>query len=73
MAKMAATCKAIMSALMLVDFSRVRSPQNTSQGSGHVTTSHGGPQSVADPSSIQRNKKRPNSAIESIQTMSQVQ
>ena len=72
MAKMATTNKVVTSALMLVDFNRVRSTQNTSLGSGRDTISHGGPQSVANPSSTQRNKKRPNNAIESTQAGSQV-
>ena len=59
MAKMAAARKAITSALMPVDLSRAAGTQNTSQASGCDTTSQGGPQSAADPSSIRRNKKGP--------------
>ena len=72
MAKMAAARKAITSALMPLDLSRVAGTQNTSQASGCDTTSQGGPQSAPEPSSIQRNKKRPNNAIETTPAGSQV-
>ena len=64
MAKMAAACKAVTSTLMPLDLSRAVGTQNTSQASGRDITSQGGPHSAADPSSIRRNKKRPNSAVE---------
>ena len=72
MAKMAATRKAITSALMPLDLSRAVGTQNTSQASGQDITSQGGPQSTADPSSTQRNRKRPSSAVETTPAGSQV-
>ena len=72
MAKMAAASKAVTSALMPLDLSRAVGTQNTSQASGRDTTSQGGPQSVADPSSTRRNKKRPSSAVETTSAGSQV-
>ena len=72
MAKMAAARKAVTSALMPLDLSRVVGTQNTSQASRHDTTSQGGPQSAADPSSTRRNKKRPSSVVETTPAGSQV-
>ena len=72
MAKMAAACKAITSALMPLDLSRAAGTQNTSQASGRDTTSQGGPHSAPEPSSIRRNKKRPNNAVETTPAGSQV-
>ena len=72
MAKMAAARKAITSALMPLDLSRAAGTQNTSQASGRDTTSQGGPHSAPEPFSIQRNKKRPNNAVETTSAGSQV-
>ena len=72
MAKVAVARKAVTSALMPVDLSRAIGMQNISQASGRDTTSQGGPQSTAYPSSTRRNKKRLSSAIESIPVGSQV-
>ena len=72
MAKMAAARKAVTFALMPLDLSRAVGKQNTSQASGRDTTSQGGPQSIAEPSSIRRNRKRPSNAVETTPAGSQV-
>ena len=70
-ATMAASQRAVASALMPVDLSRVRSNTNASQGSARIQSQGGAPQ-LMQPSTGRRNRKRNNNAIDSTPANSQV-